>query len=159
MALVDLSPLFAQLSGQQIGRTGRIFLARDDGLVVQAPGVTAGMKIKSEEYAAIRDALGTLRGREAGYIYATLPKGESYLIGFADTGLREAYPNLPWVVLASQEEREVVGPVRSMAGFALLMMIVALLMMTLLGAYVFLHRKQRLDDIEMPLEDNQRAAA
>jgi hypothetical protein len=158
-ALVDLSPLFAQLSGQQIGRTGRLFLARDDGLVIQAPGVTPGMKIRSEEYAAIRDALGTLRGREAGYIYATLPKGESYLIGFADTGLREAYPNLPWVVLASQEEREAVGPVRSMAGFALLMMIVALLMMTLLGAYVFLHRKQKLEDIEAPPEDNQRPAA
>lgn len=158
-ALVDLSPLFAQLNGQQIGRTGRLFLVRDDGVVIQAAGVTPGMKIKSEEYAAIRDALGTLRGREAGYIYATLPKGESYLIGFADTGLREAYPNLPWIVLASQEEREAVGPVRGMAGFAMVMMIVALLMMTLLGAYVFLHRKQKLEDIETPPEDNQRPAA
>lgn len=158
-ALVDLSPLFAQLNGQQIGRTGRVFLVRDDGVVIQAPGVTPGMKIKSEEYTAIRDALGTLRGREAGHIYATLPKGESYLIGFADTGLREAYPNLPWIVLASQEEREAVGPVRTMAGFALFMMIVALLMMTLLGAYVFMHRKQRLEDIETPQEDNQRPSA
>jgi len=26
------------------------------------------MKLKSEEYAAIRDAMGTLRGRETGYI-------------------------------------------------------------------------------------------
>jgi hypothetical protein len=158
-ALVDLSPLFAQLNAQQIGRTGRLFLVREDGLVIQAPGVTPGMKIKSEEYAAIRDALGTLRGREAGYIYTTLPKGESYLIGFADTGLREAYPNLPWIVLASQEEREAVGPVRSMAGFALLMMILALLMLTLLGAYVFLHRRQKLADIETPPENNRRPAA
>jgi len=158
-ALVDLSPLFAQLNRQQIGRTGRLFLVRDDGVVIQAPGVTPGMKIKSEEYAAVRDAMGTLRGREAGYIYATLPKGESYLIGFADTGLREAYGNLPWIVLASQEEREAIGPVRGMAGFALLMMILALLMMTLLGAYVFLHRKQKLADIEGPPEDNQRSAA
>ena len=158
-ALVDLSPLFAQLNGQQIGRTGRLFLVRDDGAVIQAPGVTPGMKIKSEEYAAIRDALGTLRGREAGYIYTTMPKGESYLIGFADTRLREAYPNLPWIVLASQEEREAIGPIRGMAGFALFMVIVALLMMTLLGAYVFLHRKQKLEDIETPPENNQRPAA
>jgi len=156
MALVDLSPLFAQLNEQQIGRTGRLFLVRTDGVVVQAPGVTPGMRVKSEEYAAIRDALGTLRGREAGYIYATLPKGESYLIGFADTRLQEAFPNLPWIMLASQEAREAVGPVRSMAGFALFMMILALLMMTLLGAYVFLHRKQKLDDIETPPENNQR---
>ena len=158
-ALVDLSPLFAELNAQQIGRTGRLFLVRDDGVVIQAPGVTPGMKIKSEEYAAIRDAMGTLRGREAGYIYATLPKGESYLIAFADTGLREAYPNLPWIVLASQDEREAVGPIRGMAGFALLMMILALLMMTLLGAYVFLHRKQKLEDIETPPENNHHAAA
>jgi len=41
---------------------------RDDGLVIQAPRVTPGMKLKSEEYAAIRDVMGTLRGRETGYI-------------------------------------------------------------------------------------------
>lgn len=152
-ALVDLSPLFTQLSRQQIARTGHLFLVRDDGTVIQAPGVTPSMRIKSEEYAAIRDALGTLRGREAGYIYATLPHGGASLIGFADTGLREAYPNLPWIVLASQEEREASGPVRTMAGFALLMMIFALLMLTLLGAYVFLHRQQRLEDIEGPPEE------
>jgi len=151
-ALVDLSPLFTQISRQQIARTGRVFLVRNDGTVIQAPGVTPSLKIKSEECATIRDALGTLRGREAGYIYATLPHGEPNLIGFADTGLRDAYPNLPWIVLASQEEREASGPVRSMAGFALLMMIFALLMLTLLGTYVFLHRHQRLEDIETPPE-------
>ena len=149
-ALVDLSPLFTQLSRQQIARTGHLLLVRDDGTVIQAPGVTPSMKIKSEEYAAIRDALGTLRGREAGYIYATLPQGGANLIGFADTGLRDAYANLSWMVLASQDEREALGPVRSMAGFALLMMICALLMLTLLGTYVFLHRQQRLEDIETP---------
>ena len=56
-ALVDLTPLFAQLKGQQIGRTGHLFLVSDDGVVIQARGVTPGMKIKSEEYAAIRDDL------------------------------------------------------------------------------------------------------
>jgi Cache domain len=150
--LVDLSPLFTQLSSQRIGRTGHLFLIRDDGMVMHAPGVTSSMKIKSDEYTAIRDALGTLRGREAGYIYAALPHGEASLIGYADTGLRDAYPNLRWIVLASQEAREASGPVRNMAGFALLMVIFALLMLTLLGAYVFLHRKQRLEDIEGPPE-------
>jgi len=149
-ATVDVSALFAQLNRRQIGRTGRLFLARDDGTVIEAPGITPSMKIKSEEYTAIRDALGSLRGREAGYIFATLSNGESYLIGFADTGLREAYPSLPWIVLASQETREVTGPVRSMIAFALLVMILALLMLSLLAAYVFLHRKQELEDIETP---------
>lgn len=158
-ALVDLTPLFAQLKGQQIGRTGHLFLVSDDGVVIQARGVTPGMKIKSEEYAAIRDALGTLRGREAGYIYTTLPNGERYLLGFSDAGLRDAYPNLSWIVLASQEEREAVGPIRAVAGFALFMTIMVLLMVTLLGAYVFLHRKQKLEDIETPPVNNQRSAA
>jgi hypothetical protein len=65
---VDLSPLLAQLNGAADRAPGRLFVVRDDGLVIQAPGVTPGMKLKSEEYAAIRDAMGTLRGRETGYI-------------------------------------------------------------------------------------------
>ncbi|MFZ0861735.1 MAG: cache domain-containing protein [Candidatus Sulfotelmatobacter sp.] len=158
-ATVDVSPLFAQLNRQQIGRTGRLFLVRENGTVIEAPGVTPSMKVKSEEYTAIRDALGSLRGREAGYIFATLSNGESYLIGFADTGLKEAYPNLPWIVLASQEAREVTGPVRNMTAFALLVMILALLILSLLAAYVFLHRKQELEDIETPEDKARRAAA
>ena len=158
-ALADLSPLFSQLTREQIARTGRLFLVRDDGTVIQAPGVSPSMRIKSEEYAAIQDSLRTLRGREAGYLYATLPRAGTYLVGFADTGLRDAYPNLPWVVIASQEEREASGPVRNMAGFAMLMMIVTLLILTLLAAYVFLHRQQRLEDIESPQDDKARAAA
>jgi len=157
-ATVDVSPLLAQLNRRQIGRTGRLFLVRDDGTVIEAPGVTPSTKIKSEEYAAIRDALGSLRGREAGYIFATLSNRESYLIGFADTGLRDAYPNLPWTVLASEEAREVTGPVRNMSAFSLLVMVLALLMLSLLAAYVFLHRKQELEDIEAP-EDKVRPIA
>jgi len=147
-ATVNVSPLFAQLNRRQIGRTGRLFLVRDDGIVIEAPGVTPAMRVQSEEYAAIRDALGSLRGRQTGYIFATLSNRQSYLIGFADTGLKEAYPNLPWTVLASQETREITGPVRHMIAFALLLMILSFLMLSLLAAYVFLHRKQEIDDIE-----------
>jgi hypothetical protein len=152
-AMADVSPLFAKLNRRQMGRTGRLFLAREDGTVIEAPGVTPSMQIKSEEYGAIRDALGSLTGRETGFLYATLSNGKSYLIGFADTGLKEAYPNLPWIVLASQEARELNSPVRNMTAFALLAMILALLMLSLLGAYVFLHRKQELEDIENPPEN------
>jgi hypothetical protein len=158
-ALVNLSPLFNQVTSQQIARTGRLSLVREDGTVIQAAGVSPSMKIRSDEFAAIRDSLGTLRGREAGYIYATLPRTGNYLIGFADTGLREAYPNLPWVVIASQEDREASGPVRNMADYALLMMIFALLMLTLLAVYAFLHRQQRLEDIETPPEDRAKPVA
>jgi hypothetical protein len=149
-ATVDVSPLFAQLNQPQFGRTGRLFLVNNEGTVIEAPGVSPSMMIKSEEYSAVRDALGSLHGREAGYIFTTLSNKTSYLIGFADTGLKDAYTNLPWIVLASQETKELTGPVRSMIGFALLAMIFAFLLLTLLAAYVFLHRKQELDDIESP---------
>jgi len=157
-ATVDVSPFFAQINRRQIGRTGRLFLVGNNGTVIEAPGVTPSMKIKSEEFAAIRDALGSLRGREAGYIYTTLSNRQSYLIGFADTGLKDAYANLPWIVLASQETREITGPVRSMVAFALMVMILALLVLTLLAVYVFLHRKQEIDDIEST-EDKTRSVA
>ena len=149
-ALVDVSPLFAQLNRQQIGRTGRLFLVRDDGTVIQAPGVTPSLKMRSEEYSAIRDSLGNLRGRETGYLFTTFSKGEKYLVGFADVGLKDAFPNLPWIVVASQEEREITGPIRNVAAFALFVMILSLLMLSLLAAYVFLHRVQKLEDIETP---------
>lgn len=147
-ALVDLSPLFAFLSQMQIGHTGHVFLVTNEGIVVAASGLTPSERVRSEEFVAVRDALGTLLGREAGYVRATLPNRESYLIGFADTGLKAAYPNLPWIVIASQDLREAEGPVRNMATFSMVMTVVALIVLSVLGAYVFLHRKQRLQDLE-----------
>jgi hypothetical protein len=158
-ALVDVSPLFAQLNRQQIGRTGRLFLVREDGTVILAPGVTPSLKMHSEEYSAIRDSLGNLRGRETGYLFTTFSKGEKYLVGFADIGLKDAFPNLPWIVVASQEEHEITGPIRNVAAFALFVMILSLLMLSLLAAYVFLHRAQKIEDIEGPTEDKPHTAA
>jgi len=152
-ALVDVSPLFAELNREQIGRTGRLSLVRDDGAVIEAPGVAPSLKLRSEEYTAIRDSLGSLRGRETGYLFTRLSRGESYLIGFADTGLKDAYPNLPWIVVASQEDREIPRPIRNVTAFALFVMILSLLILTLLAVYVFLHRMQKLEDIETPPED------
>lgn len=154
-ALVDVSPLFTYLNQQQIARSGRVFLIKDDGTVVNSPGVSPSMRVKADEYTAIRDALGTLQGRETGYVDARLPNGENYLIGFADTGLKQAYPNLGWIVVATQDEREAFGPILNMAHFALLMMILGVLMLTLLGAYVFLHQKQQLSDLEPPDEEER----
>ncbi|MGA8188991.1 MAG: hypothetical protein WB776_13750, partial [Candidatus Sulfotelmatobacter sp.] len=64
-----------------------------------------------------------------------------------------AYPNLPWIVVASQEDREIIRPIRNLTAFALFVMILSLLMLTLLAAYVFLHRIQKLEDIETSQED------
>ena len=58
---------------------------------------------------------------------------------------------------ASQEEREIAGPIRNVVGFALLVMIQSLLTLSLLAAYVFLHRVRK--NIETPPEGKPRSAA
>jgi hypothetical protein len=61
--LVDVSGLFALLNRDQSGRTMATMLVKEDGTVISAPNVTHAMQMKSEEYGAVRDALGTLQGR------------------------------------------------------------------------------------------------
>ncbi|MGA7381948.1 MAG: hypothetical protein WBX03_13950, partial [Terriglobales bacterium] len=127
--------------------------------IVSALNVAPSMKLKSEEYAAVRDALGSLQGRQAGYVIAPM-RGGGRIMGFADTGLKQIYPNLAWVVMVSQDEREALASVRTLGYFAILMVLVGLLMVTLLAAYFFLHRKQQLADIEMANpEESSRAHA
>lgn len=46
-----------------------------------------------------------------------------------------------------------------MIHFAFLLMALGLLMLTLLGAYVFLHRKEQLSDLKEVAEDKSRGAA
>ena len=72
-AFVDVSPLFSMLHRDQAGRTLATVLVTRDGTVISAPNVDASLHMKSEEYRAVRDALGTLQGRQAGYLLATLP--------------------------------------------------------------------------------------
>jgi len=146
--LVDMSGLFAFLNREQIGTTGRTVLVRDDGAIVSGPNVNPGMKLQSEEFAGVSDALGTLQGRPTGYVRVNMRSGNR-IIGFADTGLKESYPNLGWFIMVSQDEQEALAPVRTVGRFALLMVVLGLLMLTMLAAYFFLHRKQELAQIEV----------
>jgi len=147
-ALVDVSGLFALLNRERPGLARVTELVRDDGTVISAPNVTSSMHLKSEEYGAVRDALGTLRGRQAGYVIASMREGNR-IVGFADTGLTESYSSLRWFVMVSQNEREALAPVRAVGYFAILMVVVGMLMVTLLATYFFLHRKQEMADIEV----------
>jgi hypothetical protein len=146
-AFMDVSPLFTMLHRDRAGRTLATVLVREDGTVLSAPNVDASLHMKSPEYNAVRDALGTLQGRQAGYLLATLPGGNR-LVGFADAGLSPTYPNLAWFVMVGQSEREALSSVRTLVYFAIFMVVVALLMVSLLTAYFFLHRKQEIADIE-----------
>jgi len=151
-ALVDVSGLFSGLNLEESGRNARTTLIKEDGTVVSAPSVTPSMRLRSEEYAAVRDALGTLQGREAGYVVANM-RGENRIVGFADTGLKRNYPNLAWLVMVSQREEEALASIRTVGHFAFLMVLVGLLMVTLLAVHFFLHRRQQMADIEA-VEEN-----
>ena len=147
-ALVDVSGLFSFLNQQQVGRSGRTLVVRGDGTVVSAPNVTAALKLKSEEFTAVRDALGTLEGRQNGYVTAVM-KSSNRLVGFADTGLAQTYPNLGWVVLVSQGEQEALAPIRTLGQFALFMLVLGMLMLTLLVVYFFLHRQEPFEEVDI----------
>ena len=147
-ALVDVSSLLSRFQREEIGPTARIMLVQDDGTVISAPNMDPSLRLKSDEYATVRDALGTPQGRQAGFAVASM-RGGDRIVGFADTGLKRVYPNLGWLVLASQDEREALTPLLSLSRFALLMVVFALLMLTLLAVYFFLHRKQRFEDINV----------
>jgi len=147
-ALVDISGLFSAFGQQQLGRTGLILLVKGSGIIVNAPNVTPDLRLMSEEFTAVRDALGTLEGRQAGYVTAAM-RNEERIVGFADTGLKRSLPNLDWLILVSQSEREALAPVRTLEHFAFLMVVLGLLMLTVLLAYFWTHREQELADLEV----------
>jgi hypothetical protein len=147
-ALVDTTSLFSVLSRQQVGRTGRILLIRDDGTVISAVNVGPELRLKAEEFLAVQDALATVEGRQNGYVSAATRNG-SRIVGFADTRLKHNYPKLGWLILASQDEGEALASVRTLGRFALLMVVLGLLMLTLLLAYFSTHRQRELTAVEV----------
>ncbi len=147
-ALVDVSDLLARFQREEIGQTARTMLIRDDGTVISAPNMDPSLRLKSEEYPTVHDVLGTPQGRQMGYVVASM-RGGNRIVGFADTGLKRAYFNLGWLILVSQDEREALAPLLGLGHFALLMVVLALLMLTLLTVYFFLHRRQAFEDIEV----------
>lgn len=145
-ALVDVSGLFSVFDQQQLGHSGRVMLVTSKGMIVNAPNVTPDLRLMSEEYSAVRDALGTTEGRQTGYVKAATSNGEN-LVGFGDTELKRSQPNLDWVILVSQSEREALAPVRVLEQFAVVMVVLALLMLAGLLAYFWTQRQQGLADL------------
>jgi hypothetical protein len=147
-ALVDVSTLFPFVNRVQIGPTARASLVKDDSTIVGAPNITYSMKMTSNVFTAVKDAMQTLEGRQTGYIVADV-KGEARkLIGFADTGLREDYRNLDWVVLVSQDTQEAFRPIRTIGRLLAFMALIGLATVMFLGVYFSIHWKEEMAEIE-----------
>lgn len=140
-ALVDVSSLFRLVNQAHPPLNLRTVLVKEDGTVIASPEATLSANLKSAEYVAVQDALATLEGRQAGYLVSDVPNLGRRLIGFADTGLKEDYKKLAWVVLVSQDAREAFAPILMVGRLTAFLAAVGLLLVTLLVVYFSLHRR------------------
>lgn len=159
-AAVSISDLLARFR-TATANGARIELVNDDGTVVSAPNADIFARVKSQQFDSVRDALGSAQGSQSGWVTSDLSTG-SWIVGFANTGLKAHFPNLGWIVTVSQQEHQAAASIRSLVHFALIMVILALFMLTLLFVYYYLHRTQRfshLEEEETPVEKARPATA
>jgi Cache domain len=156
-AAVNVSSALSRFQQAQIANGARVQLVSDDGSVISGPSADVFAHVKSPEFDAVRESLGSVQGRQIGSLTASFTGGPR-IIGFADTGLKQHYDNLGWIVIVSQEEHQAAAPIRQVEHFALLMVILGLLMVTLLCVYYYLHRTQKFSDIEGVLPSEQERA-
>jgi hypothetical protein len=122
-------------------------LVKEDGTVISAPHASLAMNLKSEEYAAVQEALRTSRGREIGYVVANIRGSGQNLIGFSDTGLKRSFPKLGWIVLVCQNTSEAFAPIRTVERLLAFISVLGLVMVTIVAAWFALHRKQPMTEI------------
>jgi hypothetical protein len=146
-ALVDVSSLFPVIQRLQLGGTGRTLLVKDDGTVISGPQSNLAMRLKADEFLAVRDALGSLQGRQTGYVVAEIPNRGGTVIGFSDTGLKADYEKLNWVVLVCQDAREAFAPIRVVDRLLALMSVIGLFGVVFLAIYFSLHRARPMTEI------------
>lgn len=140
-ALVDVSSLFRLVNQAHPPLNLRTVLVKEDGTVIASPEATLSANLKSAEFLAVQDALATLEGRQTGYLVTDVPDMGRRLIGFADTGLKEDYKNLGWVVLVSQDARDAFASIRMVGRLTAFLAAVGLLLVTLFVVYFSLHRR------------------
>jgi hypothetical protein len=140
-ALVDVSTIFPIVNRVALGPTGRTMLVKEDGTVVSAPHINLAMRMKADEYLAVKEGLNSTLGRSAGYVVAEIRGQGRHVVGFADTGLKQGYPNLGWVVLVAQSASEALAPVRTSERLIAFMSLMGLAMVTMFGAWFAMHRR------------------
>ena len=147
-ALIEVSGLFPIVRRAEVGPGGRALLVKDDGTVISGPRTTLAMSLKSEEYNALVDASKNTAGRRSGYLLANFPDRGETLIAFADTGLREDFNNLGWLVLVSQPADQAFAPINTTQQLIMLIAFLGLAAVVVLGVYFALHRKTEVEETE-----------
>jgi len=147
-ALVEVSSLFPIVRRAEVGPGGRALLVKDDGTVISGPKTTLAMSLKSDEHTALVDASRNFAGRQSGYLIANFPDRGETLIAFADTGLREDFNNLGWLVLVSQPTEQAFAPINTTQQLIMLIAFLGLAAVVVLGVYFALHRRTDVEETE-----------
>jgi hypothetical protein len=150
VASVDISPILANFQQESRDSGLQAFLVNSNGAVISGPKTDVFARAHSDAFDYVNDALASADARQTGYVLADLSHGTE-IVGFADTGLQKLYKNFDWTVLVSRNEHEATAPIRMLSQFAILMVVLALFMLTLLSVYYALHRKQQFADIQEEL--------
>jgi len=150
-AAVNITDLLARFRDAQVANGARAELVNDDGAIVSSSNADVFAHKRSEHFDALRDSLGNVQGSQNGWLMSHLQNG-AYIVGYAATGLKEHFPNLGWVVLVSQHEHQAAAPIRGLEQFALVMVILAMFMLTLLCVYYFIHRSQRYEAFQPEIQ-------
>lgn len=96
---------------EEHGRVQALIVSRQ-GVVLLGPPELQGRTIAS-------DSLGLAQQKRTGYRVEQWPDGQSYLVGYATTTGRGAYPGLGWSVLVRQNVEDAYAPVRRLREQAL----------------------------------------
>src|SRR6185437_1097870 len=115
-AAVSIAEPLARFRQGVIGNGARAELVNDDGIIVSAPNADVFARVKSPQFDAIHESLGSPQGSQSGWATADLRNGP-WIVGYANSGLKQHFSNLGWIVLVSQEEHQAAAPIRGLVHF------------------------------------------
>lgn len=132
--IADIRELAAIVEGMRLGETGSAALVREDGSIVLAPPGADSRFFATDE---LREHIEIKRqGAESLYqlhFSARAGDGRARLVGVAPSQLGASYPTLSWVVVVSQAESELFGPLRTQTSWLLVVLAISSLVMLLLA--------------------------
>ncbi len=155
----DARELLAPVAGVQLGATGMATLVRDNGTVV----FSRTSNDPSARYFATReltDGLARLPAAEGVreswmHFRADGVDGAPYIVGVAQSQLSRTFPNLSWLVAVSQAESELIGPVRSVGWYLLLVFVVTAILVLALALYFSMRLHAPPIDVDMELMEHR----
>jgi hypothetical protein len=155
----DARELLAPVAGVQLGATGMATLVRHNGSVVfsRASNDPSARFFATRELTEGLARLTSAEGVRTDWLHfdATGVDGTPYVVGVAQSQLSQSFPNLSWLVAVSQAESELIGPVRSVGWYLLLVFVVTVLLLLALALYFSMRLHAPPIDIDMGLVEHR----